>query len=242
MIAMQTDEEKNPEQKIEQEENKVADDDQNQSESIPITNVNGGGADDVKNGSISLDQEPENEEKSISFLENAKKIIDLLTSEKKNLREENDQLKRNLANERDKFRRLEKKVEENKKYDGIRLAKDFLTTHDNLKRAIKAGEENNSDNLSAWVEGIKVVQKELNSTLNRNNIEEIIPKIGDVFDHNNHNALYYAPVPGFEDGQITEVQQTGFKFHNRLIRPAQVGVAENYPFEEDLEEDEREEN
>ncbi len=237
MIAMQTDEEKNPEQNSEQEEKKVADNDQAQPEAIT---VNGGGVNNEGDTSISEDQENEAEEKSPTFLENAKKIIELLTSEKKNLREENDQLKRNLANERDKFRRLEKKVEENKKYDGIRLARDILTTHDNLIRAIKAGGESNSDNLAAWVEGIKVVQKELSSTLTKNSIEEIVPEVGDSFDHNNHNALYYAPVPGFEDGQITEVQRTGFKFHNRLLRPAQVGVAENYPLEEEPDQEDEE--
>ncbi len=231
---MQTDEDKNPEENIEPEEDTVVEDIQAQPEN---TTLNGGNPDTEVQDSKKPDHENENDEKPTSFVENAKKMIDLLTSEKKNLREENDQLKRNLANERDKFRRLEKMVEENKKFDGIRLAREILSTHENLKRAIKAGEKNKSDNLAAWVEGIKVVQKELNSSLSRNNIEEIIPEVGDTFDHNSHNALYYAPVPGFEDGQITEVQQTGFKYHNRLLRPAQVGVAENYPMEEEPEQE-----
>lgn len=231
---MQTDEDKNPEENIERKEDTVVEDIQAQPENATL---NGGNHDTEVLDSKTPDHENENGEKPTSFVENAKKMIDLLTSEKKNLREENDQLKRNLANERDKFRRLEKMVEENKKFDGIRLAREILSTHENLKRAIKAGEESKSDNLAAWVEGIKVVQKELNSSLSRNNIEEIIPEIGDTFDHNSHNALYYAPVPGFEDGQITEVQQTGFKYHNRLLRPAQVGVAENYPMEEEQEQE-----
>lgn len=231
---MQTDEDKNPEENIEPEEDTVVEDIQTQPENATL---NGGNPDAEVQDSRKPDHENENDEKPTSFVENAKKMIDLLTSEKKNLREENDQLKRNLANERDKFRRLEKMVEENKKFDGIRLAREILSTHENLKRAIKAGEKNKSDNLAAWVEGIKVVQKELNSSLSRNNIEEIIPEVGDTFDHNSHNALYYAPVPGFEDGQITEVQQTGFKYHNRLLRPAQVGVAENYPMEEEPEQE-----
>ena len=234
MIAMHTDEEKNPEQ-VEQnsEQEKIAENGQEQPETITINGIGNNADDEV---SICEDQASGGEEKGPTFLENAKKIIEMLTSEKKNLREENDQLKRNLANERDKYRRLEKMVEDNKKYDGIRLARDILTTHDNLIRAIKAGEESNSNNLDAWVEGISVVQKELSSTLNKNCIEEIVPEVGDSFDHNLHNALYYAPVPGFEDGQITEVQRIGFKFHNRLLRPAQVGVAENYALEEEEEE------
>ncbi|MYG42589.1 MAG: nucleotide exchange factor GrpE [Rhodobacteraceae bacterium] len=230
---MQTDEDKNPEENIEPEEDTVVEDIQAQPENATLN----GGNHDTEVQDKTPDHENENGEKPTSFVESAKKMIDLLTSEKKNLREENDQLKRNLANERDKFKRLEKMVEETKKFDGIRLAREILSTHENLKRSIKAGEESKSDNLAAWVEGIKVVQKELNSSLSRNNIEEIIPEVGDTFDHNSHNALYYAPVPGFEDGQITEVQQTGFKYHNRLLRPAQVGVAENYPMEEEQEQE-----
>ncbi len=229
---MNTDEGKKPDQ----EEKQVT----GNGQGVPKTlTINGEGTELEDDAQVSdeTEQEKEDDQKPTGLLESAKKMIELLTSEKKHLREENDQLKRNLANERDKFRRLEKKVGENQKYDGIRLARDILSTHDNLIRAIKVGEENNPDNLAAWVEGIKVVQKELGSTLNRSNIQEIIPEVGDPFDHNNHNALYYAPVPGFEDGQITEVQQTGFKFHNRLLRPAQVGVAENYPVEAESEEE-----
>jgi len=149
------------------------------------------------------------------------------------LKEENQKFLLNLSIERDKTKRLENKISSERKYDGVKLAREILGSYDNLLRAIEAGKQNSStDNIAAWVEGIEAVYREFQETLKRNHIQEINPKTGDLFDHNLHEALYYAPVPGFSDGQITEVRQTGFIFHTRLLRPAKVGVAECIPSEE----------
>ena len=175
---------------------------------------------------------------------NTKNVVDALSQYWKNLfnneikkvEEEKHKILLNLSNERDKSKRLESQIASDRKYDGKRLAKEVLATYDNLSRAIESGKEATEDNMVAWVKGIEVVYRELQDILKRNDIVEIKPKVRDLFDHNLHEAIYYAPVPGYNDGEITEVRQTGFKFHDRLLRPAKVGVADNPSVPEDEKE------
>jgi molecular chaperone GrpE len=51
--------------------------------------------------------------------------------------------------------------------------------------------------------------------------------VGDIFDPQNHEAMFEAPLPGTKAGQIIQVMTEGFMLHDRLLRPAQVGVSSN---------------
>jgi molecular chaperone GrpE len=51
------------------------------------------------------------------------------------------------------------------------------------------------------------------------------PEEGDQFDPQMHQAMFEAPVPGTTAGQIIQVMTEGFLLHDRLLRPAQVGVS-----------------
>ncbi|HEY4469958.1 MAG TPA: nucleotide exchange factor GrpE, partial [Stellaceae bacterium] len=48
---------------------------------------------------------------------------------------------------------------------------------------------------------------------------------GERFDHNFHQAIFEAERPGAAPGTIIEVLQPGYVLHDRLLRPAMVGVA-----------------
>jgi molecular chaperone GrpE len=53
----------------------------------------------------------------------------------------------------------------------------------------------------------------------------IAPQVGDKFDPNIHEAMFEAPVPGTNAGDIIQVSTEGFMLHDRLLRPSQVGVS-----------------
>jgi molecular chaperone GrpE len=53
----------------------------------------------------------------------------------------------------------------------------------------------------------------------------LTPAVGDQFDPQLHEAMFEAPVPGTKAGQIIQVMTEGFMLHDRLLRPAQVGVS-----------------
>jgi molecular chaperone GrpE len=56
-------------------------------------------------------------------------------------------------------------------------------------------------------------------------VTRITPEVGDRFDPQEHEAMFEAPVPGTKAGDIIQVSAEGFKLHDRLLRPAQVGVS-----------------
>jgi molecular chaperone GrpE len=55
----------------------------------------------------------------------------------------------------------------------------------------------------------------------------VAPEVGDTFDPQLHQAMFEAPVPGTKAGEIIQVMAEGFMLHDRLLRPAQVGVSSN---------------
>ena len=77
------------------------------------------------------------------------------------------------------------------------------------------------------IEGIELTMRELLNVFNKHGIELISPEVGDTFDPQMHQAMFEAPVPGTKAGEIIQVMTEGFLLHDRLLRPAQVGVSSN---------------
>ena len=67
--------------------------------------------------------------------------------------------------------------------------------------------------------------RELNNVFTKHGIQVITPAIGEKFDPQHHEAMFEAPVPGTIAGSIIQVMGHGFMLHDRLLRPAKVGVS-----------------
>ena len=144
------------------------------------------------------------------------------------LRAERDQLKdkfmRALADAENSRKRADKQRREAEQYGGSKLARDLLPVYDNMKRALEAAGEAGEGN-AALIEGVQLTMRELLNVFRRHGIEPIAPEVGDKFDPNEHEAMFEAPVPGTKAGDIIQVSAEGFMLHDRLLRPAQVGVS-----------------
>ncbi|KAJ6496683.1 GrpE-domain-containing protein [Mycena vitilis] len=81
------------------------------------------------------------------------------------------------------------------------------------------------DYLRELYTGVEMTQRQLLSTLFKYHIKPFDPT-GDPFDPNRHEALYQAPVPGKTPGTVIDCQKTGYTIRDRLLRAAQVGVAQ----------------
>lgn len=160
--------------------------------------------------------------------------IDDLTSDSElaALRAERDEYKdrfmRALADAENSRKRSERDRREAEHYGGSRLARDLLPVFDNLKRALQAAEEGNSAD-KALVEGVELTLRELTNVFTKHGITPITPEVGDTFDPQLHQAMFEAPVPGTKAGDIIQVAADGFLLHDRLLRPAQVGVSSSPP-------------
>ena len=114
-------------------------------------------------------------------------------------------------------------------YGGTRLARDLLSVHDNLERAMKAADDALRENHASFIEGVELTQRELLNAFAKHKIEPVTPEPGEKFDPNRHQAMFEAPVPGAPAGTIIETMQAGFVIGDRLLRPALVGVAKGDP-------------
>lgn len=105
----------------------------------------------------------------------------------------------------------------------ISILKIFLSAADDLERAMKNKPE--TEEIAQWVEGIALIHQKLNKQIEKQGVERMDVKPGDVFDPNIHEAITQEEDPDFEEGQIIDVVQPGYKITDRVIRPAMVRVA-----------------
>ena len=144
-----------------------------------------------------------------------------------------DEKLRALAELENIRRRMQKEKEDNAKYGASDIARDLFVIIDNIDRAIISSPKKLKDNAdierkySTLHEGLELIQKEINSLLKRHGIEIINPQLGDGFDPNIHQAMMEVPSENYEPGKVCEVLQTGYSIHERLLRPAMVGVSKS---------------
>lgn len=155
--------------------------------------------------------------------------IDEGHDELETLRAERDEMRdkfmRALADAENARKRSERDRKEAEQYGGSKLARDMLPVFDNLKRALDAATEEQREASKALFEGVELTLRELVNVFKKHGIEPISPAVGEKFDPRLHEAMFEAPVPDTAAGDIIEVMQDGFMLHDRLLRPAHVGVS-----------------
>ena len=162
----------------------------------------------------SSNSEEDNDNEIISDLE--QKVSDL-----------KDQLMRTLADGENLRKRTLKDVEHSKKYSHISFVKDLVSSVDNLQRALEAVPEDKSslpEPIKNLIIGLEIVEKEITSTLEKHNVKQIDP-LGEKFDYNFHQAMFEVPTNDDEPGTVVQVSQKGYILHDRLVRPAMVGIS-----------------
>jgi len=132
-----------------------------------------------------------------------------------------DRFMRALADAENLRKRSERDRREAEQYGGSKLARDMMPVYDNLKRALDAA----GDEADGVIEGIQLTLKELSNVFEKHGITILSPEMGEKFDPQMHQAMFEAPVPGTKAGDIIQVMAEGFMLHDRLLRPAQVGVS-----------------
>ena len=100
-----------------------------------------------------------------------------------------------------------------------RLVKELLPVVDDLERALEAAEQHEEAKLE---EGVRLVQRQLASALEREGLAEI--ETDGKFDPHVHEALLSQPSDA-EEGSVIEVVQKGYKLGDKVLRPARVVVA-----------------
>ncbi|WP_411839543.1 nucleotide exchange factor GrpE [Paracoccus sp. ME4] len=155
-------------------------------------------------------------------LADPQEALDRLTAERDELR---DKWMRALADAENARKRADKDRRDAENYGGSRLARDLLPVHDALTRALDAAGDEQRQAAAALIEGVELTLRELSNVFTKHGITILRPEVGDRFDPTHHEAMFEAPVPGTVAGHIIQVMDNGFMLHDRLLRPAKVGVS-----------------
>ncbi len=149
-----------------------------------------------------------------------------------------DQLMRTLADSENLRKRTLKEVEHAKKYSHITFVRDLVSSVDNLQRALESVPDDKSqlpEPVKNLIIGLDIVEKEIVTTFEKHNLKQICP-LGEKFDYNFHQAMFEVPTNDSEPGIVVEVSQKGYLLHDRLVRPAMVGISKKI---EDIEIDDK---
>lgn len=123
-------------------------------------------------------------------------------------------------------KRTQKELDDTRKYAAAQFARDLLSVSDNLARALgaMAPQEDLSDPVRALLDGVKLTAQELQSVFTRHGVKKV-PALHEKFDPHVHQAMFEVEDAQVPAGDVAQVLQEGYVMHERLLRPAMVGVS-----------------
>ncbi|MCR5384930.1 MAG: nucleotide exchange factor GrpE [Saccharofermentans sp.] len=131
-----------------------------------------------------------------------------------------------LYAEYDNYRRRTQKEKDNLYADAIAtVTKEFLTLIDNLDRAVDGAKKSDETSLDKVIQGMELVGRQAQDTLTKIGVEEIPAERGTKFDPNLHDAMMHVDDEELGEQEIAMVFAKGYKYKDRVIRHAQVQVA-----------------
>jgi len=172
----------------------------------------------------------DNEEEEIS----SEDLIQKLNEEIMGLK---DQRLRAIAELENFRKRAEKEQSDALKYGISNFAKEIINIRDNIERAQSSisEEAKNNEAIKSVIEGIDLIAQSVVSTFEKIGIKKI-ESLNEKFDHNLHQAMMEIENDDLEPGTIVQELIPGYTLHDRLLRPAMVGVSKKTKKNDDIAE------
>ena len=139
-----------------------------------------------------------------------------------------DQRLRAIAELENFRKRAEKDQSDALKYGVTNFAKEIINIKDNIERAQSSisDEVRTNEAVKSVVEGLDLIAQATVSTFEKIGIKKV-ESINQKFDHNLHQAMMEIEKDEIEPGTIVQEILPGYTLHDRLLRPAMVGVSKN---------------
>ncbi|MEN9460300.1 MAG: nucleotide exchange factor GrpE [Pseudomonadota bacterium] len=134
-----------------------------------------------------------------------------------------DNLLRVRAETENARKRMERDLDNARKFALEKIATELLSVNDSLELGVEAAAKENAS-LESVQEGMSLTLKQLQNILEKFGILEINP-VNQKFDPQFHEAMAMQAVPNVESGTVLFVAQKGYQLNERLLRPARVIVA-----------------
>jgi molecular chaperone GrpE len=154
-------------------------------------------------------------------------------SETEKLRAERDALLDRLARLQAEFdnarKRAVREQQEFREFAAADVIKNFLPILDSFERALKAGGDSNSNsnsNSNDFRNGIELIYRQFQDALQKIGVQPIV-SVGQAFDPRVHEAVEMVDTSEVPDHHVLDELQRGYRYKERLLRPAMVRVARN---------------
>ena len=173
-------------------------------------------------------------------VETSEDIIDKLHEEISSLK---DQRLRAIAELENFRKRAEKDQSDALKYGISNFAKEIINISDNIERAQSSipEEAKNNETIKPVIEGIDLIAQSVVTTFEKIGIKKI-ESFNEKFDHNLHQAMMEIENDDLEPGTIVQELIPGYTLHDRLLRPAMVGVSKKPKKNDDIADKSTKEN
>ena len=175
-----------------------------------------------------VSEEPKDQEEAETSPED---LIEKLNEEITSLK---DQRLRAVAELENFRKRAEKDQSDALKYGISNFAREIINIRDNIERAQSSisDEAKNNETIKSVIEGIDLIAQSVVSTFEKIGIKKI-ESLNEKFDHNLHQAMMEIENEELEPGTIVQELIPGYTLHDRLLRPAMVGVSKKSKKNED---------
>jgi len=152
-----------------------------------------------------------------------------LEQDLRKLQEERDTLFERLARVTADFKNALKRLEDDKRqaieYANGSLILALIPVIDNLERAL-AVDQGKTD-LATFMKGMELIHDQWMAVFRAQQLEQIAPNPGDIFDPASHQAIMQQASEQYKDAPepvVTMLLQKGYTMRGRVLRPAQVAV------------------
>ena len=100
----------------------------------------------------------------------------------------------------------------------------LVSVADDFNRAVNYLPEDAVD--GSWYEGVQLVQRSMENMLQSEGLSRIEAAIGQPFDVSQHEAVFFEPTDEVNEGAVVRIIRDGYRLHSRVLRAAQVSVAQ----------------
>jgi len=190
--------------------------------------------DDMKDGDIEV-VPPENDETKAE--EDSSTAIEKLTlaleQKTREAAEANNKYLRTYADFENYRKRMQRDLADFRKYANEQLALELLSVVDHLGLALKhASESSETEEASEGLrQGVELVYKQFRDTLEKFGVKSFNAE-GEPFDPAKHDAIMQVPTVDAPENTVVQVFQEGYRYFDKILRHAKVGVAKSPPLTE----------
>ena len=148
------------------------------------------------------------------------------------LKAERDALLDRLARLQAEFdnarKRAVREQQEFREFAAADVIRNFLPILDSFERALKAGggDSNANPNSNDFRNGVELIYRQFQDALQKIGVQPILA-VGQAFDPRVHEAVEMVDTTEVADHHVFDELQRGYKYKDRLLRPAMVRVARN---------------